>query len=140
NYATIERDDSIPFWRKHGETVHRYDCAYILQLSHAGRQQDIRGVENKYRKSQSASSRRDNFHGFSCQEMTHDDIRQTIRQFADGARRARQAGLDGIELHACNGYLFPQFLSSAINDREDEYGGSLENRARFLLDVVRAIR
>jgi 2,4-dienoyl-CoA reductase-like NADH-dependent reductase (Old Yellow Enzyme family) len=140
NYATIERDDSIPFWRRLGETVHRYDCAYILQLSHAGRQQDIKGVENKYRKSQSASGRRDNFHGFSCQEMTHDDIRQTIRMFADGARRARQAGLDGIELHACNGYLFTQFLSAAINDRTDEYGGSLENRARFLLDVLRAIR
>ena len=72
--------------------------------------------------------------------MTLDDINQTIQQFADGARRARQAGLDGVELHSANGYLFTQFLSSAINDRTDEYGGSLENRARFLLDVVRAIR
>ena len=61
-------------------------------------------------------------------------------QFAAGARRARSAGCDGIELHACNGYLFTQFLSSGINDREDEYGGSLENRARFLFDVVRAVR
>jgi 2,4-dienoyl-CoA reductase (NADPH2) len=140
HYATIERDASIPFWRRLGETVHQHDCAYILQLSHAGRQQDIKGVENKYRKSMSATGRRDTFHGFPCQAMTHDDIRQTIQLFADGARRARQAGLDGVELHACNGYLFTQFLSSAINDRTDEYGGPLENRARFLLDVVRAIR
>ena len=52
----------------------------------------------------------------------------------------REAGLDGVELHGANGYLITQFLSSAINDREDEYGGSLENRARFLLEIVRAIR
>src|SRR5262249_24978047 len=54
--------------------------------------------------------------------------------------RAREAGADGIELHACNGYLFTQFLSSAVNDRDDEYGGSLEGRARFLIEVMRAIR
>ena len=57
-----------------------------------------------------------------------------------GARRAREAGIDGVELHGANGYLITQFLSSAINDREDEYGGPLENRARFVLDIIRAIR
>jgi 2,4-dienoyl-CoA reductase (NADPH2) len=72
--------------------------------------------------------------------MTVAQIHETVAAFAAGARRARQAGLDGVELHSANGYLFTQFLSSAINDRKDEYGGSLENRARFLLDVVRAIR
>lgn len=55
-------------------------------------------------------------------------------------RCARAAGLDGVELHGANGYLITQFLSSAINDRQDEYGGSLRNRARFLLEVVAAIR
>ena len=63
-----------------------------------------------------------------------------VEAFAEGARRAREAGLDGVELHGANGYLITQFLSSAINDRKDEYGGSLENRARFLLEIVRAIR
>jgi 2,4-dienoyl-CoA reductase-like NADH-dependent reductase (Old Yellow Enzyme family) len=72
--------------------------------------------------------------------MTTAEIDEIVGQFAAGARRARLAGCDGIELHACNGYLFTQFLSSAINDREDHYGGSLENRARLLLDVVRAVR
>ena len=72
--------------------------------------------------------------------MTTADIKEAVNAFAEGARRAREAGLDGVELHGANGYLITQFLSSAINDRKDEYGGSLENRARFVLDVVRAIR
>ena len=72
--------------------------------------------------------------------MTMAQIRETVEAFAEGARRAREAGLDGVELHGANGYLITQFLSSAINDRKDEYGGSLENRARFVLDIVRAIR
>ena len=72
--------------------------------------------------------------------MTVPQIKEIVGYFAEGARRAREAGLDGVELHGANGYLFTQFLSSAINDRKDEYGGSLENRARFVLEVVRAIR
>lgn len=140
NYAMIDSDERIPFWRRLGETVHRYDCAYILQLSHGGRQRDIPGVENDTSKGLSSTNKSDPLHGFQCQAMTPADIRQVTRYFADGARRAREAGLDGVELHACNGYLITQFLSSGINDRQDEYGGSLENRARFLLDIVRAIR
>ena len=72
--------------------------------------------------------------------MTVPQIHEVAAAFAEGARRAREAGLDGVELHGANGYLITQFLSSAINDRKDEYGGSLENRARFVLEIVRAIR
>ena len=72
--------------------------------------------------------------------MTRGEIDHTVKAFARAAWRAREAGLDGVELHAANGYLFTQFLSSGINDRTDEYGGSLANRARFLLDVIEAIR
>jgi len=140
NYATIHCDDRIPFWRKVGEKVHEYDCKLILQLSHSGRQQDIGGIENAGKKALSSTSQTESFHGFLCQAMTLEEIKEAIQQFADGARRARDAGLDGIELHSANGYLFNQFLSSGINDRKDQYGGSLENRARFLLDVIRAIR
>src|SRR6516225_5581027 len=57
-----------------------------------------------------------------------------------GPPGAREAGLDGVELHGANSYLITQFLSSGINDRTDEYGGSIANRARFVLEVVRAIR
>src|SRR5918998_34675 len=67
-----------------------------------------------------------------CGAATQQDIDNLVSWFAQGARRAREAGADGVELHSSHGYLFTQFLSSAINDRKDEYGGSLENRSRFL--------
>ena len=138
NYAMIDHDRHIPFWRAVGKAVHEHDCRYILQLSHSGRQRDIPGVEIAV--SLSSTSKSDPSHGFRCQAMTLADIKETVNAFAEGARRAREAGLDGVELHGANGYLITQFLSSAINDRKDEYGGSLENRARFVLDIVRAIR
>ncbi len=67
-------------------------------------------------------------------------IKEAVQAFAEGARRAREAGLDGVELHGANGYLITQFLSSAINDRDDEYGGVLANRAKFVREIVQAIR
>lgn len=138
NYATIEHDDRIPFWRKLGERVHEHGCSFILQLSHAGRQRDIAGFEHPI--GFGPTARREPVNGLRANVMDRKKIRQTVLDFAAGASRAREAGLDGIELHSANGYLFTQFLSPAINDRTDEYGGPLENRARFLLDVVRAVR
>ncbi len=140
NYATIDRDERIPFWQKVVDRVHQSDCKFILQLSHSGHQQDVGGVENLGLPALSSTNQRDFFHGFPTKAMTIAEIKEVVAQFAAGARRAREAGCDGIELHGCNGYLFTQFLSSAINDRSDEYGGELENRARLLLDVVSAIR
>ena len=138
NYATIDCDDRIPFWRELGKAVHAYDCKYILQLSHGGRQRDIPRIE--YPLGHSATDKADPLHGFECERMTREDIEETVNAFAEGARRAQEAGLDGVELHGANGYLITQFLSSAINDRTDEYGGSLANRARFVIEIVRAIR
>jgi 2,4-dienoyl-CoA reductase (NADPH2) len=138
NYAMIDHDRHVPFWRAVGDAVHNYDCKFILQLSHAGRQRDINGIE--YPTGLSSTDKKDPLHGFLCERATVPQIKEIVGYFAEGARRAREAGLDGVELHGANGYLFTQFLSSAINDRKDEYGGALENRARFALEVVRAIR
>jgi 2,4-dienoyl-CoA reductase (NADPH2) len=138
NYAMIDHDNKIPFWRAVGKAVHEHDCKFIMQLSHGGRQRDINGVE--YPKGLSSTGKKDPLHGFECEAMTIAQIKEVVGYFAEGARRAREAGLDGVELHGANGYLITQFLSSAINDRTDEYGGSLENRARFVLDVVKAVR
>jgi 2,4-dienoyl-CoA reductase (NADPH2) len=138
NFAAIDRDESIPFWRELGLRVHEHGCKYILQLAHGGRQRDIPGIE--YRKGLSATSKPDPLHGFESERATPGQLRQIASDFAAAATRAREAGLDGVEIHGANGYIFTQFLSSAINDRDDEYGGVLENRARFLLEVVQAIR
>ena len=121
NYAMIDDDRHIPFWRAVGDAVHAHDCRFILQLSHAGRQRDINGIE--FPKGLSSTAKSDPLHGFECERMTTAEIETTVAAFAEGARRAREAGLDGVELHGANGYLITQFLSSAINDRSDEYGG-----------------
>ena len=139
-YATIHRDDFIPLWQKLGDAVHSFGCKFILQLSHSGRQMDIPGVANQRRRTRSSTSRKETLHGFLTQEMTKAEIDQTVQAFAGGAWRAREAGLDGVELHGANGYLINQFLSSGINDRRDEYGGDLRNRARFLLEIIKAIQ
>jgi 2,4-dienoyl-CoA reductase-like NADH-dependent reductase (Old Yellow Enzyme family)/thioredoxin reductase len=73
-------------------------------------------------------------------EMTTADIGVLIEQFADAAQRARRAGFDGVEIHAAHGYLLASFLSPASNRRTDEYGGSLENRARLLVEVIGAVK
>ncbi|MEY9846448.1 NADH:flavin oxidoreductase/NADH oxidase family protein [Streptacidiphilus sp. MAP5-3] len=72
--------------------------------------------------------------------MTAEQIEATVNRFAVTARRAEEAGFDGVEIHSAHGYLLSQFLSPLVNKRTDRWGGSLENRARMLLDVVRAVR
>lgn len=73
-------------------------------------------------------------------EMTAEQIDATVARFAETARRAELAGFDGVEIHAAHGYLLSQFLSPLANRRTDRWGGTLENRARLLLDIVRAVR
>lgn len=72
--------------------------------------------------------------------MTRDDIRASMEAFIDAAKRCERAGFDGVELHAAHGYLLCQFFSSELNRREDEYGGSLENRARILFEIIDGVR
>jgi 2,4-dienoyl-CoA reductase-like NADH-dependent reductase (Old Yellow Enzyme family) len=72
--------------------------------------------------------------------MTRDEVKQSIDSFIDAARRCDRAGFDGVELHGAHGYLICEFLSPEINRRPDEYGGSLDNRSRFLFEVVDGVR
>src|SRR5258707_5961372 len=98
-----------------------------------------RGVNISHRRALSSTSRKESLHGFLCRAASKAEIDHLVEAFAAGAWRAREAGLDGVELHAANGYLFTQFLSSGINDRTDEYGGPVPNLARLLLVVIPAI-
>jgi 2,4-dienoyl-CoA reductase-like NADH-dependent reductase (Old Yellow Enzyme family) len=138
NYAHIDRDETIPFWRELVRRVHEHDCKYIVQLAFSGRQRDVGGIQ--FEKGWSSTAKAEPVHGLECERMTAPEIQELVRCFSAGARRAREAGADGVEIHGCNGYLITQFLSPAINDRRDEYGGSLGNRSRFALEVVRAVR
>ena len=137
-YAHIDSDESIPFWRQLGERVRQAGCRYILQIVHAGRERIVPFLQ--WDKALSASSKPEPLNGFPAEAMTVQEIADVVEMFAQAARRAQEAGLDGVEVAGANGMLPTQFLSSAINDRKDVYGGPLENRARFGLEVVRAIR
>lgn len=72
--------------------------------------------------------------------LTKEGIKAVVQAFVDAARRALKAGFDVIEIHAAHGYLINSFLSPASNQRDDEYGGSFENRSRLLLDIVKSVR
>ncbi len=73
-------------------------------------------------------------------ELSREGIREIVEEFAAAAVRAREAGFDGVEIHGANGYLLDQFLTDYTNERTDEYGGSVENRVRFGVEVIRAVR
>ena len=80
------------------------------------------------------------FSGAKSRALRKSEIKKLIGQFAAAAERAQKAGVDGVELHASHGYLIQQFLSPHTNRRRDEYGGSLDNRMRFLMEIIAAVR
>lgn len=72
--------------------------------------------------------------------MSKEEMNGVVKSFADSALRAKQAGFDGVEIHGANGYLLDQFLTDYTNQRKDEYGGSIESRLRFPMEVIQSIR
>lgn len=139
-YATIDDDRTIPSWRRLVDAVHRFDCRYIIQLHFSGRQRDLARKEFVGVPPPGATDRPDLLNGLRSRRMAVAEIHEVVRVYARAARRAREAGADGVEIVACNGYLLHQFLSSAINDRTDEYNGDLRARARLILEVLAAVR
>ena len=132
--------DRFERWAEAGK---RGGTSLIMQISHPGRQlYAAQGVE-----AVSASDSRLDMGNESISKlfaparaMTDDEIRGLIRRFGETALAAQACGFDGVEVHAAHGYLLAQFLSPLTNRREDEWGGSLDNRARLLLEIVRTIR
>lgn len=131
----VHSDSVLPFYEEMARRLHAHGTLVFQQLWHGGAAYG-RGTDQPV----SASAVPNPSVNRVPLPMTQAMIDGTVAAFAAAARRCRQGGLDGVELHAAHGYLIGQFLSPAINQRDDGYGGSLENRARFLLEILRAVR
>ncbi len=131
-----DADRFIPGLRRLARAVRDAGAAVVLQLHHAGRRASSALTGHP----PVAPSPIADPAGETPHALTRDEIAAITTRFAEAAGRALIAGFDGVQVHAAHGYLVAQFLSPLSNRRDDEYGGSLENRARFLLDVIAAIR
>jgi 2,4-dienoyl-CoA reductase-like NADH-dependent reductase (Old Yellow Enzyme family) len=133
----IHTDDFEKDFRSLTRAVHAAGGTIALQLVHAGGQTT---AQNAGRQPLAPSSITvDQFPEIPA-ELSVDDIRDVVIAFGEGARRAKAWGFDGVQLHGAHGYLINQFLSPLTNRRTDDYGGSIENRSRFLLGVYRKVR
>lgn len=134
---SLMKDDYVPELRTLTDSVHRFGAAIIAQMNHQGRTVTYMPDGYSALAPSPIASRKT---GVVPREMTAEDIRQLQSAFAEAARRAEQAGFDGVEIHGGHGYLLTQFLSKRWNRRADQYGGSLENRMRFPLELVDLVR
>ena len=134
----INDDKFLPGLMKFSEAIHKAGSRCGLQLYHAGRY-----TYRVFLNGEPAPSASETLSGLTkemSREMTKEDIKETIRDFAVCAERAKRAGFDAVEVIASAGYLINQFLSPLTNFRTDDYGGTLENRMRFGLEVIAAVR
>ncbi|KAJ9145389.1 Aldolase-type TIM barrel [Pleurostoma richardsiae] len=139
NAPGIWNDDQIQAWRTITDEVHRKGCFIFCQLFAMGRAASPEVAEKEGAPILAPSAIP---HGEGApvpRPMTTEEIKQTIQDFADAAKNAIEAGFDGVECHAANGYLIDQFLQDVSNQRDDEYGGNVENRSRFFNETLRAM-
>ena len=132
----VDKDERVDGLSKMTEAVHREGGCIIMQLAHGG----LKAEPKLTNATPLGPSNGEGFVEPPGKEMTPDDIHQVVTSFGQAAQRARAAGFDGVQIHAAHGYLLSQFLSPAFNQRGDEYGGTLENRVRIILEVLRSIR
>jgi 2,4-dienoyl-CoA reductase-like NADH-dependent reductase (Old Yellow Enzyme family) len=134
----VDDDRIIPFFRQLADRIHRHGAATICQITHMGRR--TRWDVGDWMPPISASPVWEPDHQAFPKEMEDWDFRRVIDAFAAGARRCEGGGLDGVELSFNSLHLVPQFWSPSVNQRQDEYGGSLENRMRLSYEVLDAVR
>ncbi|MDB5395353.1 MAG: FAD-dependent oxidoreductase [Rhodospirillales bacterium] len=129
-------DSLIPSYRIWADTIHAHGAKCVGQLYHAGAAQH----SDNFQPTVAPSAVADEYERHNPHPLTGDEIADLVQAYALCAGRAIAAGYDGIELHAAHGYLPHQFLSPLFNRRTDAYGGPLENRMRFLVEIFRAVR
>lgn len=147
NVPGIYTDAQVEGWKCVTEAVHKQDGKIFAQLWHVGRMShpdllngDLPHAPSAINPQGKAYTQAGFVDTVTPKEMTNEDIRQTIQDFKNAAGNAVKAGFDGVELHAANGYLLHQFFVGASNQRRDEYGGSIENRARILFETLDALK
>lgn len=132
----LHRDDVIEGYKKLTAHMHQYDVKVIAQLVHCGRQGTVEVVGE----TPIAPSAVPNVLGVTPIAMKAQQISEAIDNFIRAAKRAKQAGFDGVQIHAAHGYLIHEFLSPRTNKRRDRWGGSLEKRMRFLIEIYQGMR
>jgi 2,4-dienoyl-CoA reductase-like NADH-dependent reductase (Old Yellow Enzyme family) len=134
-----DSDDCIPGLKRLADKVHEYGAKIALQIAHCGRSAYAFRTRGE---TPLSPSRVDNDPSFtlSHRAMTGAEIEEVIDAFGQAARRGREAGFDAVQLHGGHSYLLAQFLSPRSNQRADKWGGSLENRMRFHVEVVKSVR
>lgn len=147
NTPGIHSKAQVEGWKKVTEAVHQEGGHIFIQLWHVGRisHPDFHNGELPHAPSAvNPNTKSYTPEGFketvAPKEMTLEDIKQTILDFKNGAKNAMEAGFDGVEIHSSNGYLLHQFFNNSSNQRTDQYGGSIENKARILFEVIDAIK
>ncbi len=129
----IFSDDHIEGHKRLASGIKAHNSLAVIQLHHAGMRSPVDVIKQKA--VCPSESKKHN-----ARALTLDEIRQLRDDFIVAAKRAQQSGYDGVEVHGAHGYILTQFLSSSINQRKDKYGGTLENRARLLFEIVDGIR
>ena len=136
---SLATDDTVPSFRKLADAVHEYGTRIFVQLHHPGRESHL--VLNPDAEQLVSSMPVPSFVAPEpTRALTVKEIRGLVKDFGEAAGRAKEAGIDGVEIHAAHGYLIHQFLSPFDNHREDEYGGSAENRRRFLMEIIAEVQ
>lgn len=133
----FDDDQYLPGMFKFSETMHAYGAAVSVQLNHAGASASPLRMKEQVASSSNVPSKTG---GAIPRPLAVHEIHRIVAKFAEAADRARRAGFDCVEIHAGHSYLLSQFLSPVYNKRSDEFGGSMENRARFPLMVIKAVR
>jgi len=132
----IDLDDKIGGLKKLVDSIHRSGTKTIAHLNHPGRMANPKIADNYFI---SSTHRPCENGGAAPEKMDREDMKKVMDQFVKGAVRAEKAGFDGLELQFGHGYLLAQFISPFVNDRADEFGGSLQNRIRFPLEILQIV-
>ncbi|MFH1230517.1 MAG: NADH:flavin oxidoreductase [Planctomycetota bacterium] len=135
---SIDNNNLITGLQRLTKIVHKYDARVFIQLNHCGRYSA--GALIGTNPLAVSVFPEDNKGDYPPKEATDKEIKEVIKSFVDAAYRAREAGFDGVQIHSAHGYLVSQFLSPRTNKRTNDWGGSIENRSRFLMEIIKQTR